>query len=345
VSGKYSTDPAIVVNHCRGLYDRTRALWNSLEGRYPTWPCRFSILYGPPIHEPDLLILGSNPGFNPRYLYDEEILTWPKANEYATQDWPLAAKLRRLFAAAGLESILEHSVGTNRLFFKSKCLGKHETGLGWGNNPSEIRDQLESFCDREINELIQMLKPKVIFVLGLAVFDAFADRVLYTVSGAKGRRVAAVGLCGDSKVIGIIHPTGAQVSSQDWAAVSQTMATEFEGSPRRESGVGTNEQPFAALDDTQSQPVRMTKIARNTALGPATVVKAATRPPSTFAYQPIHDFWRELARLGEVTIEEFHQHMVSTGWRRPRGGLLTYPVTRTDLACMCRNGFAVRVRD
>ena len=71
-----------VTEYCADLYRRTRTLWLGLEGQYPTWECQFSILYGPLQVSPDLLILGRNPGFNPDDLYDEEILTWPKANEY-----------------------------------------------------------------------------------------------------------------------------------------------------------------------------------------------------------------------------------------------------------------------
>jgi hypothetical protein len=78
------------------------------------------------------LILGRNPGFDADELYDEEILTWPKANEYTNKSWKLATKLRSIFADAGLKNLLARSVGTNQLFFKSKGIDRHKTGLGWG---------------------------------------------------------------------------------------------------------------------------------------------------------------------------------------------------------------------
>ena len=120
-----------IATYCGDLYDRTRLRRRSLEGQYPTWECRFSILYGPLIFRPDLLILGSNPGFDPADLYEDEILTWPKDNEYTNKDWPLARKLRSIFASAELGNLLERSLGTNLLFFKSKCLGRYkDAGLG-----------------------------------------------------------------------------------------------------------------------------------------------------------------------------------------------------------------------
>ncbi len=331
-------DDAIVA-HCRDLYTRTQILWDSLEGKYPTWHCRFSILYGPPMYKPDLLILGSNPGFDPDDLYDEEILTWPTHNEYTTQNWKLATKLQSIFAEAGLENLLERSLGTNRLFFKSKSLKRHKSGLGWADNAQNVRNQLEKYCANELEKLIQLLEPRIVLVLGLSLFDDFADTISREVNGVKGRRVAAIGWTDGIKILGIIHPTGAQVSNDDWGIVAKALAQELGNSETNESIPEIAPQLHIENNDTAA-----TKPTRQRRFRPDTVIKAATKPPSTFRYQPIHDFWQELSKLGEVTVEVFHQHMVTTGWQRPQGGALTYIVTRIDIACMCRNDFATRVR-
>ncbi len=333
-----------VTTYCENLYSRTRALWRSFNGQYPTWKCRFSILYGPPIFRPDLLIVGRNPGFNAADLYDEEILTWPRKNEYTNKNWPLATKLRSIFSNADLESLLEQSLGTNQLFFKSKGIGRHETGLGWANNPLDVRRQLEAYCVHELERLVQRLEPRALLTLGLSVFDDIADVGQRDILSAKGRRVAAVGNAFGATIIGIIHPTGAQVSNEDWAIVANELALELGGSSKTVSAAedAPQLQPAKVLSDAPV-PTR-NRSARQPALRPNTIISAANRPPGTFPYQPIHDFWQELSRLGEITLEDFHSHMLSIGWRRPQGGLLTYDVTRTDIACMCREGFAKRVR-
>ena len=82
---------------------------------------------------------------------------------------------------------------------------------------------------------------------------------------------------------------------------------------------------------------------RQKPLRATTVVEAAKRPPGNFGYQPINDFWQQLKQTGPVTLEAFHTHMLSRGWRRPSGKPLTYEVTRIDLASMCKHGFARRV--
>jgi hypothetical protein len=59
--------------------------------------------------------------------------------------------------------------------------------------------------------------------------------------------------------------------------------------------------------------------ARQHRASPDTVYEAVQRPPADFGYQPIHDFWNELSKLGPTSIEGMHRHMLSLGWRRPSG--------------------------
>ena len=221
------TSDQSVIQHCKALYERTHALWRSLEGQYPTWECRYSILYGPPITKPELMIIGSNPGFNASDLYDEEVLTWPGKNEYHTKDWPLAARLRSLFQSAGVPDALAQSVGTNRLFFKSKSLGRHPTGLGWQDNPASIRQDLEAYCSAECERLMAVLHPRRVLALGLGVFDQVVDVSESQITGTGGRRIAASGFASRIPVLGIIHPTGARVSNLEWQRVVEWLATAF----------------------------------------------------------------------------------------------------------------------
>lgn len=329
-------DDAILA-HCEGIYHRTHALWTSLEGRFPTWKCRYSILYGPPSHRPELLILGANPGYNPDDLYDDEILKWPPENEYIAKDWPLAQRLRRLFSAANCGDLLEASLGTNLLFFKSRAIGHHESGLGWLDNPPHIRFQLESHCRQELNALIGILEPKAILILGLSVFDGFILDDVKPFLSPSGRRVATSGKTKGIPAIGIIHPTGARTTNADWTLIARYIAKTFSHDTRGDVAPVATYTPTSAVvssDNTEKKPPLL----------PATVIRAATKPPASFGYQPIHDFWRELAKVGPVTVEAFHAHMKSIGWIRPRGGELTYEVTRIDLASMCKHGFAERVQ-
>lgn len=67
---------------------------------------------------------------------------------------------------------------------------------------------------------------------------------------------------------------------------------------------------------------------------------AADRPPASFRYSPIHDFWQELIKLGPSSVDEFFEHLSGVGWSRPSGKPLTAAVVRTDLVSMVKHGFA-----
>lgn len=330
-----------IEDHCRDLYARTFGLWRSLEGQYPTWKCRFSILFGPPVSRPDLLILGANPGFSEADLYDEEVLTWPERNEYATQDWLLARTLRTMFQSIGLQAVLDRSVGTNRLFFKSKSLGPHKSGLGWADNPPWVRSRLEAYCEAELDKLVQSLEPRAILVLGLSVFDRYVDDPGRTLSSGN-RRVGQIGTKGTISVLGIMHPTGARMSNSARAVIADGISNLLGRESR--PAVASPKRQNATADDLLRDPDEGNRkpVDRQSGLKPSTRVRAGIKPPESFGYRPIHDFWRELSKLGEIEVADFHRHLVSIKWQRPRGGALTYEVTRTDVASMCKNGFAVR---
>lgn len=72
--------------------------------------------------------------------------------------------------------------------------------------------------------------------------------------------------------------------------------------------------------------------------------QAADRPPTSFRYSPIHDFWRELLNMGPQSTDEFYAHLNRIGWRRPSGKPLTTAIVRTDLVSMVKHGFAIRAQ-
>lgn len=189
-----------------------------------------------------------------------------------------------------------------------------------------------------------VLRPSRILTLGLGVFDQVAGIAENEVTGNGGRRIAASGIASGVPVLGIIHPTGARVSTMDWQRVTEWLAVEFVG--RTNAPKSPDATPSIVYSETPSSvPAQGPRNrSRQPPFKPDTVVRAARKPPSSYAYQPVHDFWHELARMGDVSVADFLAHMIAAGWRRPQGKPLTYDVARTDIACMCREGFAVRVR-
>lgn len=111
-------------------------------------------------------------------------------------------------------------------------------------------------------------------------------------------------------------------------------------------------EPVPAIDgalgpaiesDIQTSSVQMGSAAASEvgqSLGDLRVFEAALRPPESFRYSPIHDFWEELTKVGPMTTDVFFEHLMSVGWKRPSGKPLTRAIVRTDLVSMVRNGFA-----
>jgi len=111
-------------------------------------------------------------------------------------------------------------------------------------------------------------------------------------------------------------------------------------------------EPLAATDDIP-EPVIESDLQASTVqmnlavapeigkkLGDFRVFRAALRPPESFRYSPIHDFWKELTKVGPITTDAFFEHLISVGWRRPSGKPFTRAIVRTDLVSMVKNGFA-----
>jgi hypothetical protein len=180
-------------------------MWKGLEGTLPTWPLKYGILYGPPIFRAPMFFMGANPGG-----WEEAPLrtTWPQTFEYADEDYPLAKFLQDVFRRANRQNVLEGSTGANLLFFRSSQLGRDPRGTGWGDNPPETRTMLETFCRTETEKLIELLEPRMLFIMGKAVFDRFVPKPQSDVLAPVDRWVAAKGIVNGRVAIGIMHPTG-----------------------------------------------------------------------------------------------------------------------------------------
>ena len=221
-------ETAVVEAFAAQVYVDMNQIWIAKKNAFPTWELGFRILYSPPILKPELVIVGENPGCLRGQVFAlEEHSGWPGHNEYAVQGWPLASKLRILFSAIGLQKVLERSVGLNANFFRSHSSSSDQVGLRWKDNPPTIRRELESICLEKVFGLISAMNPKIVLALGMKAFDALT-RHNGTIIIRRGRdRLCAIGNANATTIIGIIHPTGAQVSNDDWARVMPHVHRQF----------------------------------------------------------------------------------------------------------------------
>lgn len=142
----------------KGMYQRVNSKWNQHRLDLATGECGFSVLSGPPIYQPDLMIIGENPGYGAGDHGPHIEDTWPVKSHIEDAEWPLAVRLRNIFENAGLTSVLRNSIQTNFLFFKSTSLGSG-TRYVWNDNPHALRSELVAFCQNELKQFIRLSQP------------------------------------------------------------------------------------------------------------------------------------------------------------------------------------------
>lgn len=113
-------------------------------------------------YNPDLLIVGINPGSN---FYGEPQLA-QKSNYYITGNDAWAACLRSAFGYGEneyLSSIFENCVGTNRVFLNTR-------------RERDLEKKILPKAQGLLEELIQILQPKHIVALGMSPFNALRGK-------------------------------------------------------------------------------------------------------------------------------------------------------------------------
>jgi hypothetical protein len=199
-----------------GMYERVNKKWREDASKIFGGSCGFSILSGPPIFNPNSMIIGENPGFGVDDCEPHVEVCWPKRSWIADAEWDLATKLRSIFRLGTSLSILDNAIQTNFQFFKSSSIDR-KSRYRWKSLPKPLRDDLDGFCAHELRGYVIVSQPNTILVLGIATFDRRAtDPVTLLHDRASKRRLLVGGRIYGVPAYGILHPTGARVAIEDW---------------------------------------------------------------------------------------------------------------------------------
>lgn len=211
------------------MYERVNDLWSRRGNEIFDGACGFSVLSGPPIYRPKLMIIGENPGFGADDHEPHVERRWPEQSHITDASWILARKLRAIFDTGRHRNLLNTAIQTNFQFFKSSYIDK-PSRFRWNSLPSLLRSELKIFCLHELTGYVRISEPKLILVLGLDVFDRHASEARPIMRDRSGkRRLLVEGRIFSVPAIGILHPSGAQVANEDWTRVASyidTLATE-----------------------------------------------------------------------------------------------------------------------
>jgi len=187
------------------LYSETDKIWKE-NGKDKNG---YSIFYSPVKSEPDILIIGYNPGGDESAFIESEIGV-PKEHEYFSEkdgDYRLAKQMKKIFGNADMLDKLRQSVKFNLIFFRSKNIKELSASK-----------ELINFCKNKTREIIDKLQPKLILAEGFETYEELLKltkgnkKTIYQnfpVKDDKQKCISCIGETGDGiKIIGIIHPSG-----------------------------------------------------------------------------------------------------------------------------------------
>ena len=211
----------------RALYDRVHTIWEAERKHLFNGVCGYSILGSKPVLQPRLMLIGANPGFSADDVKIGEAHVhrdWPETSYLDGETWKFKERLKDLFSKAGKLEILRQSVVTNFNFFKSGSQSR-ESAYRWADLDSAVRTRIEQTCLTELRQLVRMVSPRKIMILGLDAFDQRADSRDRESLMHDGRRLVATGRFEDVDAFAIKHPSGAR-----WSNLEKDMVANWLGS-------------------------------------------------------------------------------------------------------------------
>ena len=201
--------------------------WEASEDKYAFSECGFRVFYSPVVPNPDLMIIGYNPNSDDKPFHREEDSLLPEFHEYIYHKSKIARKMKYLFEGIERHDWLENSVKLNLLFFKS------ENDAQWETMDEDLRTDLEMFCFKKVNDIIDTLTPRYIITEGLNVFDMLTTSVLMGCTkpevkfGYTGRKIYARSSYGHTQIIGLVHLKKDRISYPEWNSVKDYLKADL----------------------------------------------------------------------------------------------------------------------
>ena len=170
-------------------------------------PSGYEVLFGPPLQNAELFIVGFQPGGAPG-LGDliqpaDRDPPWPSRCAYAEQDWRLARELRSIFG----QELLECSTGSNRQFFRAAndCVYRY-----W---PLDLRAETQAFSLRHLTPIIDALQPRRILSIGKTAHWALDSTAKVTDRDERDTFLLGAGHVGTIPVLSCAHLTGRRLTT------------------------------------------------------------------------------------------------------------------------------------
>lgn len=202
--------------------DLTRDVYNVWSSKYSFWKNGFKIFYSPPIKNPKLMIISYQPGGNYINFANEDKSFFEKGNfkiegnAYIDTNHKMAKEVRKLFNFKNGQDILKQSVILPLIFFRSPSITE------WKNiKPKEIRKDMEQYSLSKMKEVIDVINPKNILVIGFETYSELRDLLGNVQNEVIGfacdgkRKLSVISELNGIGIFASIHLTGARISVND----------------------------------------------------------------------------------------------------------------------------------
>lgn len=213
---------------------------NFTEEVYKEWKENYSevetgikTFYTPVEENPPLMIIGYNPGGDKtsfqkdRERFENGDFSNPEKSELLTKDYTLARKFRNKIFQEHTD-MLKDAVKFDLIFFRSKKASYLKDQLG-----DDYQEALD-YCYNKSEEIIEKLQPEAILLYGISTYDKFKKNIAEDFeekqclkSESTGWRLLCRGQWKGKKVFGIIHPSGARVSNEEWKRIRENLFSEL----------------------------------------------------------------------------------------------------------------------
>lgn len=211
------------------LIDRTRALWESLEGRYGFWDHGFEVFASPVTPGAAVLIIDEHPTGDATAFDLARASVVPTSHAYLAGDGLRERRMRDAFARAGHEATLAASVMMHANCFRSRDLAQ------WRTTNVPERQWMEKHSLDVLRSALERVDPRLVLCEGMdtlqRVLKLFpgADPTTVSVAGGSRRAYCRARLDGGTTLAAIIDPGNPRTSDGDWDAALPELARDLDG--------------------------------------------------------------------------------------------------------------------
>ncbi|MCC6388653.1 MAG: hypothetical protein IT302_14855 [Dehalococcoidia bacterium] len=202
----------------QALIDRTRALWESLEGRYGFWDHRFEVFASPVTPGAAVLIIDEHPTGDAAAFDLSRASAVPASHACIAGDGPHERRMRDAFGRAGYEATFAASVKMHANCFRSRDLAQ------WRTTNVPERQWMEKHSLDVLRTALERVGPRLILCEGmdtlqrvLKLFPGTGPTIV-AVAGGSRRAYCRSRLANGATLTGIIAPGSSRTSDEDWDA-------------------------------------------------------------------------------------------------------------------------------